>query len=122
MRTAPEECNLSANQTEQDPMNAEFIRSYRTMSFPGLRLIRLLESEMKGDSARSRKGVLPVRSDPVEKEIIRTYHLEELYGYRGRDERVYYLSPCEFLMFWEVERVPSPKTMMTPGRSRGGLV
>ena len=109
MRTAPEECNLSANQHEQDPMNAEFIRSYMTKSFPGQRFVRLLESEMKRDPARSRKGVLPVRSDPVEKEEIRTYHLEELYGYRGCDERVYYLSPWEFLMFWEVQRVPSPK-------------
>ena len=80
-----------------------------TKFFPGQRFVRLLESEMKRDSARSRKGVLPVRSDPVEKEVIRTYHLEELYGYRGCDERVYYLSPWEFLMFWEVQRVPSPK-------------
>ena len=109
MRTAPEECNLSANQQEHDPMNAEFIRSYMAQSFPGQRFIKLLESEMKGDSTRRRKGILPVRSDPVEKEVIRTYHLEELYGYRGRDERVYCLSPWEFLMFWEVQRVPSPK-------------
>ena len=64
---------------------------------------------MKGDSTRRRKGILPVRSDPVEKEVIRTYHPEEVYGYRGRDERVYYLSPWEFIMFWVVERVPSPK-------------
>ena len=90
-------------------MNAEFIRSYMTKTFPGQRLVRLLESEMKGDSARLRKGVLPVRSDPVEKEVIRTYHLEELYGYRGRDERVYCLSSWEFRM------------LMTPGEFRDGL-
>ena len=64
---------------------------------------------MKGDATRRRKGILPVRSEPVDKEVIRTYHLEELYGYRGQDARVYYLSPWEFLMFWEVQRVPSPK-------------
>ena len=34
---------------------------------------------------------------------------EDIYGYRGRDDRVYYLSPWEFTMFWEVERVPRPE-------------
>ena len=51
---------------------------------------------------------MPVRKDPVEKEQIKTFHIEEVYGYRGRDERVYYLSPWEFIMFWEIHRVPSP--------------
>ena len=34
--------------------------------------------------------------------------LQEIYGHRGNDERVYYLSPWEFVMFWEVFRVPLP--------------
>ena len=88
-------------------MTAEFIRSYRSVTFPGQRFVNLLESEMKGETKRLRKGVLPVRAEPVEKEVIRTYHLEELYGYRGRDERVYYLNPWEFMMFWDVHRVPT---------------
>ena len=110
MRTAPDEFNLSANQHKHDPMTAEFIRSYMSVSFPGQRFINLLESEMKGEMKRLRQGVLPVRAETVEKEVIRTYHLEEIYGYRGQDERVYYLSPWEFVMFWEVHRVTSPNS------------
>ena len=37
------------------------------------------------------------------------HHIEEIYGFRGADARVYYLNPWEFLMFWEVERVGTPK-------------
>ena len=47
VRTALEEFKLSANLHPQDPFNAEFIRSYRTQSFPGRRFLVLLESETK---------------------------------------------------------------------------
>ena len=56
MRTAPEEFNLSANLHDHDPTNAEFFRSYRSQTFPGRRFVTLLESEMKGDLKRERKG------------------------------------------------------------------
>ena len=41
----------------------------------------------------------------VLKEEIRTYRIEEIYGYRGRDERIYFLCPWEFIMYWEVWHV-----------------
>ena len=108
MRTAPEEFNLAANLHSQDPTNAEFIRSFRTQSFPGRRFVVLCESEMKKVSQRFRKGLLTARKKPVGDEKILTYHIEEIYGYRGRDPRVLYLSPWEFLMFWEVQQVGKP--------------
>lgn len=115
MRTAPEEFNLAANNDKHDHMNAEFIRSYRAATFPGVRFVRLLESELNRTQTRVRHGFLPVRAEPVNKEMIRTYHLEEIYGYRGCDERVYRLSPWEFVMFWEVYRVPTPKAKSDDG-------
>ena len=78
LRTAPEEFNLSANQHEQDPTASEFMRSYRTQSFPGLRFVKLIESEMNSHPQRERRGVLPVRREAVQQEVIRTYHIEEL--------------------------------------------
>ena len=78
MRTAPEEFNLSANQHHHDPRAAEFIRSYRTISFPGARFVSLLESESNMHIARKRKGVLPVRKSAVGHEELKTYHIEEL--------------------------------------------
>ena len=108
VRPAPEECNLSGNLHPQDPTVPEFTRSYRTQTFPGKRFLSLLEAQLEAGQANRRKGVLPVRAAAVVKEEIRTHRLEEIYGYRGRDERVYYLSPWEFVMFWEVYRVPPP--------------
>ena len=78
LRTAPEEFNLSANQHEQDPTASEFMRSYMTQSFPGLRFVKLIESEMGSSVNRERRGVLPVRREAVQQEVIRTYHIEEL--------------------------------------------
>ena len=78
LRTAPEEFNLSASQHDQDPTAAEFMRSYRTQSFPGLRFVKLIESEMNSHPQRERRGVLPVRREAVQQEVIRTYHIEEL--------------------------------------------
>ena len=75
----------------------------------------LLEAEMKADGKRKRRGLLPVRAGPVGNEVIRKYHIEEIYGYRGRDERVYYLNPWEFTMYWEVLPVPSPNVKTDDG-------
>ena len=66
---------------------------------------------MKKRAQRRRLASLPVRKDPVRGEVIRTYHLEEIYGYRGQDPRVYYLNPWEFVMFWEVEAVTPPRAV-----------
>ena len=93
LRTAPEEFNLSANQHWQDPFNAEFIRTFRTVSFPGQRFLQVLDSELKAEASRVRRGVLPKRAALVQNETVSTYHIEEIYGYRGRDPRVYYLNP-----------------------------
>ena len=105
---------MSANQHYQDPFNAEFIRTYRTVSFPGQRFLQVLDSELKAEASRVRRGVLPKRAAPVQNETVSTYHIEEIYGYRGRDPRVYYLNPWEFVMYWEVERIPIPKANAAP--------
>ena len=110
MRTAPEELNLSANQHEQDATTAVFIRSYRTKNFPGAELLQVLEAEERGEAKRICRGRLPVRKAPVKSEELKAHHIEEVYGYRGRDPRVYYLSPWEFVMFWEVEELQPPRS------------
>ena len=109
MRTAPEECNLSANQHPHDATAAEFIRSYRTTTFRGRQYVKLLEREMDGSEQRERRGMLPVRKTAVDTESIKKVQIDEIYGYRGMDSRVYYLSPWEFTMFWEILPLPSPK-------------
>ena len=39
LRPAAEEWNLAANWHEQDPKNAEFLRTYRSQDFPGWQLL-----------------------------------------------------------------------------------
>ena len=58
-RTAPEEWNLSANFQEQDPTCAEFLRTYRSVEFPGGQLIRRLESEQQAQPMRETWKFLP---------------------------------------------------------------
>ena len=86
-----------------------------SQTFPGQRILNVLESEMKVQRGRVRKGLLPVRAHTIDKEVISIYHIEEVCGYRGTDPRVYYLSPWEFIMFWEVIRVPVPNTNSDDG-------
>ena len=51
-RTAPEEWNLSANDHDQDPTAAEFLRTYRSIEFPGGQLVKRLEAEQEGQAVR----------------------------------------------------------------------
>ena len=76
----------------------------------------LLDAEMRRSAQRLRKGALPVRSKPIGDEKILMHHIEGIYGYRGADARVYFLNPWEFEMFWEVERVGSPKQPTKDGK------
>eukprot|EP00973_Karenia_brevis_P065128 9042638-Karenia_brevis.AAC.1 len=44
-RTAPEESNLATNSHPKDTTKAEFVRTYRSVTFPGLSMIRRYENE-----------------------------------------------------------------------------
>ena len=98
LRTAPEEVNLAANAHEQDVKNAEFVRTFMSQEFPGGQLVKRLEHESSEETERSVKKVVPVRKAAVGQAPIYVQNFEDLYGFRGDDPRVYYLSPWEFLM------------------------
>ena len=52
--------------------------------------------------------ILPARRNVKPGERVQVLPFVELYGYRGRDPRVYYLSPWEFVMFWAAEDLQPP--------------
>ena len=108
LRTAPEEWNLAANWHEQDVTNAEFIRTYRSVEFPGGQLLRRLELEDKGATDSVRLKAVPVRMGAVGHEPLYVRFFEEIYGYRGQDEKTYHLNPWEFLMAWKIEQLRPP--------------
>lgn len=111
-RVAPEEWNLAANWDEHDVTNAEFIRTYRSHDFFGGLLLRRLESELSASGDRCVKKLLPsVPADQAPEELyLRCF--DDIYGFRGNGQghsrQVYYLSPWEFLMWWECLPLPKP--------------
>jgi hypothetical protein len=52
VRTATETCNLAANQDDQDVKRAEFITTYRTVSFQGRRLVKRFDEEQRREQRR----------------------------------------------------------------------
>ena len=101
---------LAAHVHEHDVTNAEFIRTYMSEAFFGSQLLRRLEAEEKGENVMELHKRLPVRKGAVEQADILMKFFPETYGLRGEDARVHYLSPWEFVMYWEVIRLQEPPT------------
>ena len=106
LRTASEEVNLAVNAHEQDEMNAEFVRTFRTQCFFGRRLLEAYES-VKRDAVTTWTTVPRPRSLTILDHVKEIPHVH-LYGYRGRDPSLYYLSPWEFSMHWTAEKLWPP--------------
>ena len=104
LRTAPEEFNLAANFDPHDVMAAEFKRTFNKIEFYGGKLLKLYDAERAAADAPAHLRALPVRRGDVSGAALVQYNFEDVYGYRGRDVRVYYLNPWEFLMYWEPVR------------------
>jgi hypothetical protein len=113
-RPATEEFNLAANFNEKDAKSAEFIRTFRTQHFCGAALLHRLSAETKKQTEIfSRVSKVPFRSAWGRKKNMPSNSFEELYGFRGHDERFYYLSPWEFTMWWRVEVLSPPNVYET---------
>ena len=108
VRTAPEEWNLASRWHDQDPKTAEFVRTYRSDFFPGIQLVLRLDMEEKKMEDRDIRKVVPRmhgRSSGPD-DMLRNW--VDFYGYRGRHPAVFYLSPWEFLILWEILPLPKP--------------
>ena len=109
LRPATEEMNLAANSVAHDNMNAEFIRTFMTQSFPGRRYLERLEWELKQESKQGTWMHLPAfRTLSIHSNCALTPHAAA-YGFRGCDPSVYYLSPWEFCMFVRVVKLWPPE-------------
>ena len=86
--------------------NAEFTRTYRSEDFPGGALVRRLEVEEREEGQREHQQILPVPKASAEHAELRLRNFEDFYGFRGSHPEVFYLSPWEFLMLWEVRKLP----------------
>ena len=93
VRTAPEEWNLAAHWHDQDPMAAEFVRSYRSIHFPGVQLLARLEMEERKQEGKEIKKVLPIAHGRGSGPEDCARHFVDFYGYRGSHPAIFYLNP-----------------------------
>ena len=82
-------------------------------TFPGGQLLRRLDAEMHQAGERSVAKILPVKkkADTTSEDDVVVRHFEDLYGFRGYlpdYKDVYYLNAWEFVMLWQVRRLPKP--------------
>ena len=108
-RTAPEEFNLSAQWHEQDVTNAEFLRTFQSVSFQGRQLVRRLEAEEDGRPLRDFGKVLPTPDGKGDASPVFLKSFDDLCGYRGTNREVYYLNAWEFYTYWDAVWLPEPQ-------------
>ena len=93
----------------QDVTAAEFIRTFRTQSFVGCALLRRSKFEAEAQLQERRQvSKVSVRRSSTREQSSFSVPFEEVYGFRGRDASLYYLSPWEFTKWWSVEYLKPP--------------
>ena len=97
IRPATEEFNLAANHDPHDVSSAEHVRTYMNKEYIGNKLAQRLEAEKNSGERKGKHLVAPL-VDTSDVREIHVRHFDDQYGFRGRDHRVYYLNPWEFLM------------------------
>ena len=107
LRGMPEVFNLSVNMRRDDSLFQECVRTFMEISFPGGDFLARLEAETNGIGAEFTRRV-PTTRRPKSRARYMSAPYVDAYGFRGTDLRVLYLSPFEFFMYWDVQRVPEP--------------
>ena len=107
VRPLTEEFMLAGFWDVSEPSSAECIRSFCVAPFVGHEWLTQLDAVTE-----QRKKLKPHSKDNAE------FKLSELYGWRGTDPRVYFLSPWEFVKWWEVKKL-QPPSAAAEGDERG---
>ena len=96
-RPMTEEFMLAGFATSTEPTSAECIRSFPVVPFVGTEWLSILDN-----CTETRQRVKP--SNPHSS----TIKFSEVYGWRGTDPRVWFLSPWEFVKWWTVKKLQPP--------------
>ena len=96
-RPMTEEFMLAGFATSTEPTSAECIRSFPVVPFVGTEWLSILDN-----FTETRQRVKP--SNPHSS----TIKFSEVYGWRGTDPRVWFLSPWEFVKWWTVKKLQPP--------------
>lgn len=98
--------NLAMRADDEDYFNAEFVRTYKHSNFPGYELLKRLEERCGKCSKKTvfKERIIPCVDEKVRQERLLVGHFCDFYGYRPNLDKLLYLSPWEFCMYWEVKR------------------
>ena len=104
LRTAVEEFLLASEYSPFDELAAEFLRTFRHVLFWGKPYLDRLDSlqgakEVNVERCIPKKGATSTYVDNV-----------SLYGFRGTDPRVYFMSPWEMIQWWKPVQLPKPSS------------
>ena len=105
LRTGTEEFLLASQYRKNDELAAEFIRTFRHTFFHGLHYIKRYDALSQSHETVPMSTLLPkaaYAADVVDQ--------TSLYGFRGTDPRVRYLSPWEFIQWWFPHRLRAPSS------------
>ena len=97
VRPVTEEFMLAGFSNMNDPTTAECIRSFPVVPFLGMDWLSILDAVT--DVRHKIEPPNPYKT---------TIKTSEIYGWRGADERVFHLSPWEFLKWWSVKKLQPP--------------
>jgi len=97
LRSAAESFTLAGKARQKDELSAEFVRTFRSQNFNGSCYLLKLEALRKpGAKTQGVRVMLPSSQQSLYFEPPEV----DLYGFRGEDPRVLYLSPWEFHTYW----------------------
>ena len=116
LRGGPEVYNLSVHMREDDSLFQECIRTFMTVSFPSGDIVKKFEAEWNGVGGEIVRRI-PKSRGPKSFHRYSSAPLIDGYGFRGQSPLVLYLSPFEFFMYWDIQRVPEPFRRDCNGRS-----
>ncbi len=103
------ECtNLLTHCTRQDVTSAEMIKTARTATFPGSAYVRRIERECKVAATQEQRAFPQIDARNPAKKKIAIKDVDVLYGHRGTDPRVHFLSPYEFSRHCEIRLATYP--------------
>lgn len=108
LRGAAEVFNLCVNLRKEDSLFQESLRTFMTVTFPGGAFLRRLELELDGVGCDSFSQRIPPTRRLAARSKSSKPPMVDVYGFRGKDQRVAMLSPFEFFMYWHAEAVLPP--------------
>ena len=103
LRMSTEEFMLAARYKPNDPLSAEFIRTFRHQHFHGKYFLEKYEALMSSTKEVDMKILLPKANMLKE-----AFDEVALYGFRCSHPDVFYLSPWEFVQWCRPHRLKPP--------------